>query len=125
MRRRVVTVGDANPDIVFTGLTDIPRAEQDTLATGLEVVLGGQTATISRALARLGLAEPGSELLGAVRRRTEPGRQLVSTVGHLGGAVVELRDSAGQGRHLLVELLSAVSELSCPRSQLLGTRGQL
>jgi len=55
MRRRVVTVGDANPDIIFTGLTNMPRAEQDTLATGLEVVLGGQTATISRAMARLGL----------------------------------------------------------------------
>jgi sugar/nucleoside kinase (ribokinase family) len=56
MRRRVVTVGDANPDIIFTGLTNIPCAEQDTMASGLEVVLGGQTATISRALARLGLA---------------------------------------------------------------------
>ena len=55
MRRRVVTVGDANPDIIFTGLTHMPVAEQDTLATGLEIVLGGQTATISRALARLGL----------------------------------------------------------------------
>jgi sugar/nucleoside kinase (ribokinase family) len=56
MRSRVVTVGDANPDIIFTGLTNIPCAEQDTLATGLEVVLGGQTATISRALSRLGLS---------------------------------------------------------------------
>ena len=54
LRRRVVTVGDANPDIIFTGLTNMPHAEQDTLASGLEVVLGGQTATISRALARLG-----------------------------------------------------------------------
>jgi sugar/nucleoside kinase (ribokinase family) len=54
MQRRVVTVGDANPDIIFTGLTNIPRAEQDTMASGLEIVLGGQTATISRALARLG-----------------------------------------------------------------------
>jgi sugar/nucleoside kinase (ribokinase family) len=55
MRRRVVTVGDANPDIIFTGLTNMPAAEQDTMASGLEVVLGGQTATIARALARLGL----------------------------------------------------------------------
>lgn len=55
MRRRVVTVGDANPDIIFTGLTKMPFAEEDTLATGLEIVLGGQTATISRALAHLGL----------------------------------------------------------------------
>jgi sugar/nucleoside kinase (ribokinase family) len=55
VRRRVVTVGDANPDIIFTGLTNIPCAEQDTMASGLEIVLGGQTATISRALARLGL----------------------------------------------------------------------
>ena len=49
MRRRVVTVGDANPDIIFTGLTNMPAAEQDTMASGLEVVLGGQTATIARA----------------------------------------------------------------------------
>jgi sugar/nucleoside kinase (ribokinase family) len=56
MGQRVVTVGDANPDIVFTGLTNLPAAEQDTMASGLEVVLGGQTATIARALARLGLA---------------------------------------------------------------------
>jgi sugar/nucleoside kinase (ribokinase family) len=55
MRQRVVTVGDANPDIIFTGLTNMPRAEQDTLASGLEVVLGGQTATISRAMTHLGL----------------------------------------------------------------------
>jgi sugar/nucleoside kinase (ribokinase family) len=55
MSRRIVTVGDANPDIIFTGLTNIPLAEQDTMAAGLEIVLGGQTATISRALARLGL----------------------------------------------------------------------
>jgi sugar/nucleoside kinase (ribokinase family) len=55
MRRRVVTVGDANPDIIFTGLTNMPVAEQDTMASGLEVVLGGQTATIARALVRLGM----------------------------------------------------------------------
>jgi sugar/nucleoside kinase (ribokinase family) len=55
LRRRVLTVGDANPDIIFTGLTNIPCAEQDTMASGLEIVLGGQTATISRALVRLGL----------------------------------------------------------------------
>jgi sugar/nucleoside kinase (ribokinase family) len=54
MRRRVVTVGDANPDIIFTGLTNMPVAEQDTMASGLEVVLGGQTATIARAMAHLG-----------------------------------------------------------------------
>jgi sugar/nucleoside kinase (ribokinase family) len=55
MRRRVVTAGDANPDIIFTGLTNMPAAEQDTMASGLEIVLGGQTATIARALTRLGL----------------------------------------------------------------------
>lgn len=54
MAKRVVTVGDANPDIIFAGLTNMPCAEQDTLAASLEIVLGGQTATIARALARLG-----------------------------------------------------------------------
>ncbi len=54
MARRIVTVGDANPDIIFAGLTNMPCAEQDTLAASLEIVLGGQTATLARALARLG-----------------------------------------------------------------------
>jgi sugar/nucleoside kinase (ribokinase family) len=54
MQRRVVAVGDANPDIIFSGLPNMPCAEQDTLAGSLEVVLGGQTATIARALAHLG-----------------------------------------------------------------------
>jgi len=53
--KRVLAVGDVNMDIIFTGLTSIPLAEQDTLAQNLEITVAGQTGTIARAMARLGL----------------------------------------------------------------------
>lgn len=56
VNKRVLAVGDVNIDIVFTGLTNIPLAEQETLAQGLEAVVGGQTGTLARAMSRLGLA---------------------------------------------------------------------
>ena len=52
---RVLAVGDVNIDLVFTGLAHIPLVEQETLAQGFEVLVGGQTGTLARALARLGL----------------------------------------------------------------------
>ena len=51
----VLAVGDANVDIVLTGLKAIPEAEQDTLAQGFEILIGGQTSTFARALSRLGV----------------------------------------------------------------------
>lgn len=56
MGKRVLAVGDVNIDLVFTGLERIPSAEQETLAHGLEFIVGGQTGTVARALSRLGLA---------------------------------------------------------------------
>jgi len=53
---RVLAVGDINIDIVFTGLPHLPRTEQDTLAQDLVITVGGQTGTIARALAQLGLS---------------------------------------------------------------------
>ena len=53
---RVLVVGDVNTDIVFTGLPHLPRAEQDTLARGLTITVGGQAGTLAQALARLGVA---------------------------------------------------------------------
>jgi sugar/nucleoside kinase (ribokinase family) len=53
---RALVVGDVNIDIVFTGLPHLPRAEQDTLAQGLTITVGGQAGTLARALTRLGLA---------------------------------------------------------------------
>jgi sugar/nucleoside kinase (ribokinase family) len=55
VQKRVLTVGEVNVDIIFTGLTNIPLSEQDTLAQRLDIVVGGQTGTIARALSRLGL----------------------------------------------------------------------
>jgi len=55
MKNRVLTVGEVNIDIILSGLTRIPLAEQEALARGLDIVVGGQTGTIARALARLGL----------------------------------------------------------------------
>ena len=52
---RVLAVGDVNIDLVFTGLPHLPLAEQDTLAQAFEALVGGQTGTLARAVARLGL----------------------------------------------------------------------
>jgi sugar/nucleoside kinase (ribokinase family) len=52
---RVLAVGDVNIDLILTGLTNLPLAEQDTLAEDLQTTVGGQTGTIARAMARLGL----------------------------------------------------------------------
>jgi sugar/nucleoside kinase (ribokinase family) len=54
-QKRVLAIGDVNVDIVLTGLPEIPRAEQEVLAEGMEVVIGGQTSTIARALSSLGV----------------------------------------------------------------------
>ena len=56
MGKRVLAVGDVNIDLVFTGLDRIPSAEQETLAHGLQIIVGGQTGTVARAMSRLGLA---------------------------------------------------------------------
>jgi len=56
MAKRVLALGDVNLDLLFTGLDRIPAAEQETLAKGLEALVGGQTGTVARALSRLGLA---------------------------------------------------------------------
>jgi len=54
--KRILAVGDVNIDLVFTGLDRIPSAEQEVLAHGLELLVGGQTSTVARTLSRLGLA---------------------------------------------------------------------
>jgi sugar/nucleoside kinase (ribokinase family) len=54
-RKRVLAIGDVNVDIVLANLPEIPRAEQEVLAEGMEVVIGGQTGTIARALSSLGV----------------------------------------------------------------------
>lgn len=51
----VLAIGDANVDIVLTGLASIPKAEQDTRAQNFEILIGGQTSTFARALVRLGV----------------------------------------------------------------------
>jgi sugar/nucleoside kinase (ribokinase family) len=43
-----------NRDIVLSGLLRIPKAETESLAQGMRSVIGGQTATVARTLARLG-----------------------------------------------------------------------
>lgn len=54
MAHRVLAVGDVNIDLVLTGLSNIPCAEQEAVGTGFDVLVGGQTATFARALTKLG-----------------------------------------------------------------------
>ena len=55
MQKKVLAVGDVNIDIVLTGLPEMPKSEQETLAQDMETVVGGQTSTIARALSSLGV----------------------------------------------------------------------
>jgi sugar/nucleoside kinase (ribokinase family) len=54
MQGRVLAVGDINVDLVLTGLDRLPGAEQESLARDMAVLVGGQTGTVARTLARLG-----------------------------------------------------------------------
>ena len=55
MIKRVLAVGDVNIDLVLAGLSNIPRPEQETVAQDMRVLVGGQTATLARALCALGV----------------------------------------------------------------------
>ena len=55
MGKKVLAVGDVNIDIVLSGLTAIPRSEQEVLAQDMRTVVGGQTGTFARALRSLGV----------------------------------------------------------------------
>ncbi len=55
MGKKVLAVGDINIDIVLSGLTAIPRSEQEVLAQDMHTVVGGQTGTFARALRSLGV----------------------------------------------------------------------
>ena len=43
--KRVLAVGDVNLDLLLTGLDRLPAAEEESLARGLEFLVGGQTGT--------------------------------------------------------------------------------
>ena len=93
----VLAVGDVDIDIVFTGLTNLPRAEQDTLADSLETTVGGQTGTIARALARLGLAVTFVGRVGD----DDYGRRCRDELARAGVSVDDLMvdSAAAHGRH--------------------------
>ena len=89
VQKRVLAVGDVNMDIVFTGLAGMPVPEQETLAQGMDIVVGGQAGTISRALARLGwhvtfVGRVGDDDFGRQARHA-----LVAAGVDIGGVVVD------------------------------------
>jgi sugar/nucleoside kinase (ribokinase family) len=53
---RVLAVGDVNADLILTGLSRLPQSEQEALAQGFEVAVGGQTGTTARTLSSLGMS---------------------------------------------------------------------
>ena len=56
MGKRILVLGDVNIDLVFSGLAHLPRSEEDIAAQSLESLVGGQGATTSRGLSRLGFS---------------------------------------------------------------------
>lgn len=55
MDKKVLTVGEVNVDIILSNLLHLPRAEQDVIAQNFDLVIGGQTGSIARALSSLGV----------------------------------------------------------------------
>jgi sugar/nucleoside kinase (ribokinase family) len=89
VQKRVLAVGDVNMDVVFTGLAGMPVPEQETLAQGMDIVVGGQAGTIARALARLGwgvtfVGRVGDDDFGRQARHA-----LVAAGVDIGGVVVD------------------------------------
>jgi sugar/nucleoside kinase (ribokinase family) len=65
MRGQVLVAGEANIDIIVSGLAHLPRSEQDVVAQRLDLLIGGQAATTARGLARLGLSVSLASRVGA------------------------------------------------------------
>jgi sugar/nucleoside kinase (ribokinase family) len=87
--KRVLAVGDVNLDLLFTGLDRLPAAEEECLARGLEFLVGGQTGTVARALARLGLAVSFVGRVGADHYGRLALRQLAAAGVDTAGAVAD------------------------------------
>jgi sugar/nucleoside kinase (ribokinase family) len=89
LQKRVLAVGDVNMDIVFTGLSGMPMPEQETLARGMDFVVGGQAGTIARTMARLGwdvtfVGRVGDDDFGRQARRA-----LVAAGVDVGGVIID------------------------------------
>lgn len=54
MKKRVLVIGELNPDIIVSGLLDFPELGKEILAHGLYTVLGSSSAICAAGLHRLG-----------------------------------------------------------------------
>jgi sugar/nucleoside kinase (ribokinase family) len=88
-KKRVLAVGDVNMDIVLTGLSAMPVAEQETLAQGMDFVVGGQAGTIARAMAQLGWEVSFAGRVGDDDFGRQALHALVTAGVDIGGVVVD------------------------------------
>lgn len=63
VRERILVIGEANVDIIVSGLSTLPTLGQEILAADIQTVLGGSSAICAAGLARLGA---GVDFLGKV-----------------------------------------------------------
>jgi sugar/nucleoside kinase (ribokinase family) len=54
MTKKVLVIGELNPDLIVSGLTAPPTLGQEILASGIHLVLGSSSAICAAGLARLG-----------------------------------------------------------------------
>ncbi|MGC8834936.1 MAG: carbohydrate kinase family protein [Armatimonadota bacterium] len=69
MNRDVVVVGEANPDLLASGIQEMPRLGTEVLCERFEISLGGSSALAAAGMARLGLdvafvSKVGGDLFG-------------------------------------------------------------
>jgi len=101
----VIVVGSVNMDLLFTGLSSIPRPGQTVSGTGFQIVPGGKGANQAAAAARLGanvqfVAAVGTDDLGdqawAALEAEGVGLDNVRRVGAPTGVAAVVVDTAGE-----------------------------
>jgi sugar/nucleoside kinase (ribokinase family) len=69
LRRDVVVIGEANPDLLASGIHELPRLGTEVLCERFEISLGGSSALAAAGMAKLGLdvgfvSKVGDDLFG-------------------------------------------------------------
>jgi len=103
MRRRVLFAGDANVDLILSGLASPPAEDREVFCRGFETTLGGSTAIAAAAYARLGGKAEFCGLVG----KDEYGELVRSRLAEAGAGISMLRASRESGTGVTVNLARA------------------
>lgn len=103
MKRRVLFAGDANADIILSGLAGPPQEDREVFCEGFAVILGGSTTLAAAAYARLGGQAEFCGLVGD----DEYGALVADELSSAGVGISLLRRSGSERTGVTVNLVRA------------------